>query len=123
MKKTTAKTKVEKPEVLTKRGLVLKIAEKCNLSQQTVTEVVQMVLDDMTDALGEGKRIEFREFGVFEIVQRKARIGRNPNKPENTVQIPTRKVVKFKPGKKMCEYMDTLSKQAAKTSKSDKKKK
>ena len=44
---------------------------------------------------------EFRDFGVFEVVTRKSRIGRNPNKPEDTVEIPTRRVVKFKPSKKL----------------------
>ena len=45
--------------------------------------------------------MEFRDFGVFEIVTRKSRIGRNPNKPEDVVVIPARKVVKFKPGKRL----------------------
>ena len=45
--------------------------------------------------------MEFRDFGVFEVCVRKARIGRNPNKPENVVTIPERKVVKFKAGKLM----------------------
>jgi len=45
--------------------------------------------------------VEFRDFGVFEIATRRARIGRNPNKPTQIVQIPERKVVKFKPGRRM----------------------
>ena len=43
--------------------------------------------------------------GVFEVTQRKARIGRNPNKPEDVVHIPGRKVVKFKPGKRMRQML------------------
>ena len=45
--------------------------------------------------------IEFRNFGVFEVMVRKPRVGRNPNAPRKTVEIPERVVVKFKPGKIM----------------------
>ncbi|HHU14004.1 MAG TPA: integration host factor subunit beta, partial [Lentisphaerae bacterium] len=45
------------------------------------------------------------EFGVFEVTTRKARIGRNPNKPEDVVVIPVRRVVKFKPGKRMRDML------------------
>lgn len=88
---------------LTKRDLVLKIAETSRLRQEEIYSVVQQTLDIIVDALAEGKHVEFREFGVFEIVRRKARIGRNPNRPENVVHIPERNVVKFKPGKRMRE--------------------
>jgi nucleoid DNA-binding protein len=71
------------------------------LSHGQVYEVVQKVLDYLTEALAKGDTIEFRDFGVFEVRTRKARVGRNPNKPEITVSIPPRKVVKFKAGKKM----------------------
>jgi hypothetical protein len=47
------------------------------------------------------RTIEFRNFGVFEVRSASSAIGRNPNKPEQTVTIPERKVVKFKPGKVM----------------------
>lgn len=49
--------------------------------------------------------MEFREFGVFEVTTRKARIGRNPNRPEDVVMIPVRRVVKFKPGKRMRDML------------------
>ena len=86
---------------MTKRELVVRIAEEINLSQQQVFAVVQKTLDYITEGLSKGENIEFRDFGVFEIKVRKPRIGRNPNKPENTVVIPERRVVKFKPGKEM----------------------
>ena len=88
---------------MTKRELVVRIAEDTGLIQQDVYTVVQKTLDYITDALTEGQTIEFRDFGVFEVRERKARIGRNPNRPEHVVEIPPRKVVKFKPGKKMKE--------------------
>jgi nucleoid DNA-binding protein len=86
---------------MTKRELVVRIAEETELAQQQVFAVVQKTLDYITDSLEKGENIEFRDFGVFEIKTRKPRIGRNPNKPENTVVIPERRVVKFKPGKEM----------------------
>lgn len=90
-------------KTLTKRDLVLTIAEENMMRQEDVFTVVQQTLDIIIDALAQGKHVEFREFGVFEIVRRKERIGRNPNRPEDVVCIPERNVVKFKPGKRMRE--------------------
>ena len=86
---------------MTKRELVMRIADETGLIQQDVYSIIQKTLDYIVEALVKGDHIEFRNFGVFEIKQRKQRIGRNPNKPEQTVTIPARKVVKFKPGKIM----------------------
>ena len=86
---------------LTKRALVVQIAKDLELPQQLVYDVVQMTLDGITDALVDGKHVEFRDFGVFEITTRKARIGRNPKKPQDVFTIPERQVVKFKPGRRM----------------------
>lgn len=88
---------------MTKRDLVMRIAEETNLIQQDVYSVIQKSLDYIVEALEQGETVEFRNFGVFEVRERKQRIGRNPNKPENVVTIPARKVVKFKPGKIMRE--------------------
>lgn len=85
----------------TKRDLVMRIAEETGLIQQDVHEVIQKTLDYITESLARGENVEFRNFGVFEVCERKSRIGRNPNKPDQVVTIPTRKVVKFKPGKVM----------------------
>lgn len=85
----------------TKRDLVMRIAEETGLIQQDVYEVIQKTLDYITESLARGEDVEFRNFGVFEVCERKSRIGRNPNKPEDVVTIPIRKVVKFKPGKVM----------------------
>ena len=85
----------------TKRDLVMRIAEETNLIQQDVYTVIQKTLDYVTESLANGKNVELRNFGVFEVRERKQRIGRNPNKPEQVVTIPARQVVKFKPGKVM----------------------
>lgn len=84
---------------LTKREIVLQIYEKTGFPQKEVQQTVQMALDIVQDALAEGRNVELRNFGVFEVQVRKARVGRNPNKPETEVIIPTRAVVKFKSGK------------------------
>lgn len=86
---------------LTKRDIVLDIYQKTNYPQKEVKEVVQLTLDAIAKALSCGQNVELRNFGVFEIQVRKSRIGRNPNKPEKDVIIPTRAVVKFKAGKEL----------------------
>ena len=64
-------------------------------------ETVQLTLDAIANALSEGRNVELRNFGVFEVQIRKSRIGRNPNKPETDVVIPKRAVIKFKAGKEL----------------------
>jgi len=86
---------------LTKRDLVIRISDETNLGQQQVMDVVQKTLDYITEALAKGDKVELRNFGVFEVKIRKARVGRNPNKPETDVPIPARSMVKFKSGKEM----------------------
>jgi nucleoid DNA-binding protein len=86
---------------LTKRDLVVRISEETGLIQTQVFDVVQKTLDYIADALAKGDKVELRNFGVFEVKIRKARIGRNPNKPDIDVPIPARSMVKFKAGKEM----------------------
>ena len=86
---------------LTKRELVIRISEETNLNQQQVLSVLQKTLDYIAEALAKGEKVELRNFGVFEVKVRRARIGRNPNAPSTDVPIPERSVVKFKPGKEM----------------------
>lgn len=93
---------------MTKRDLVVKISNETGIVQQKVLAVVQLTLDHISEAVGQGKTVELRNFGVFEVRVRKARIGRNPNAPEADVRIPPRPVVKFKPGKEMREMVIQL---------------
>jgi nucleoid DNA-binding protein len=94
---------------MTKRDLVLRISNETNLSQQEVLDVVQKTLNYITEALAKEDTVELRNFGVFEVKVRKARIGRNPNAPAHDVPIPPRAVVKFKAGKEMREAVIKLS--------------
>ena len=82
---------------MTKKEIVLKIAEETSLKQVDIKTVVQKTLDHITKALSEGKTVELRNFGVFKVKSRKSRVGRNP-KTGDTVPIPERKVVSFKVG-------------------------
>jgi nucleoid DNA-binding protein len=88
---------------MTKRDLVVRISEETGIVQQDVLKVVQRTLDHISEAVAGGTTVELRNFGVFEVKVRKARVGRNPNRPETDVPIPRRSVVKFKPGKEMRE--------------------
>lgn len=86
---------------LTKRDIVLDIYDKTDFPQKDVRATVQLTLDAISAALSKGRNVELRNFGVFEVQVRKSRIGRNPNKPETDVLIPTRAVIKFKAGKEL----------------------
>src|SRR5947199_8807144 len=94
---------------MAKRDLVNRISNETSLVQQSVLEVVQKTLYYIAEAVAQGKKVELRNFGVFEVKVRKARIGRNPNAPANDVRIPPRAVVKFKPGKEMREAVIKLT--------------
>ena len=83
---------------MTKRDLVVRVAHEAGMKQSEVMNIIQLTLDTITEELAAGNNIEFRNFGVFEVLTRKARVGRNPNSPKQEVKIPERAVVKFKPG-------------------------
>jgi nucleoid DNA-binding protein len=86
---------------LTKRDLVVLISDETGLTQSQVFDVVQKTLDHITGTLAKGGKVEIRNFGVFEVKIRKAKVGRNPNRPEIVVPIPASARVKFKVGKEM----------------------
>ena len=86
---------------LTKRDLIVRISEETGVIQTQVYSVVQKTLDHIAEALAKGNKVELRNFGVFEVKIRKARVGRNPKRPQKVVPIPARAMVKFKAGKEM----------------------
>ena len=93
---------------MTKRDLAVRIASELNINQADVATVIQSTLDHITDELSAGRRVELRNFGVFELKIRKSRVGRNPKKPENVVTIPEQVTVKLKMGKIMAEKVAKL---------------
>ena len=100
---------------LTKRDLVIRISDETSLVQQQVFDVVQKTLYYIAEALARGEKVELRNFGVFEVKVRRARVGRNPNAPEKNVSIPQRAMVKFKAGKEMRAEVLKLSPKSAKS--------
>ena len=94
---------------LTKRELVVTIANETGLVQHQVFQVVQRTLDHITDALAKGETVELRNFGILEVRLTKPRVGRNPNQPGSSFTIPARATVKFKAGKIMRQKVSKLS--------------
>ncbi len=90
---------------MTKRELVVAVAERLGYTQDEVSSVVQATLDAITECLRDGHRLEIRNFGVFEVKKRDARTGRNPRTGEE-VSIAEKKVASFKPGKALKEYVE-----------------
>lgn len=91
---------------MTKKKLIHIISQKKGLHPNEVRNIIQSFLDTMTECLSQGDRLEFRDFGVFEIVQRKQKIGRNPKNATVPIVIPARSAVKFTPGKKMKKVIE-----------------
>ncbi len=91
---------------ITKKKLIHTISQSKGLHPNDVRNVIQAFLDAMTDTLSQGDRLEFRDFGVFEVVERKQKIGRNPKNAAVPIVIPARKAVKFTPGKKMRKLIE-----------------
>jgi integration host factor subunit beta len=93
---------------MTKKQLVHIISQKHSVHPNDVRDVIQSFLDEMTTCLTRGDRLEFRDFGVFEIVERKQKVGRNPKNAGVPIIIPARRAVKFTPGKKMKEDIEQV---------------
>lgn len=89
---------------MTKRELVIRVANKLGMTQSDVSKIIEGTFDTISSALAEGKRWELRDFGVFEVKTRASRIGRNPRTGDQ-VPVPKRRVVTFRPGKRMKELV------------------
>jgi integration host factor subunit beta len=85
---------------VTKQDLVQRISDRMGQKKITTKTVIQEFIDEIIDELEKGNRLEFREFGVFELKERAARKARNPQTGD-TVYVPAKVVVHFKPGRKM----------------------
>src|SRR4051812_35513812 len=98
----------EGSEPVTKKEIVKQISERIGLTQLKTKEIVQQTFDAIVETLLEVGRIELRNFGVFEVKQRKARKARNPRTGDK-VDVPPKNVVTFKPGKEMEEKVRKLT--------------
>lgn len=97
---------------MTKKEIVKTISEEIGLTQLKTKEIVQKTFDAIVETLVEERRIELRNFGVFEVKQRAARKARNPRTGAK-VFVPEKFVVTFKPGKEMEEKVRQLERQVA----------
>jgi integration host factor subunit beta len=87
---------------VTKKDIANAISQKSGLTQTQVKEIIQRLFDGIIETLEKDKRIELRNFGVFEVKKRKPRTARNPRTGEK-VMVPAKRVVTFKPGLEMQE--------------------
>lgn len=87
-------------KTVTKKDLVDRIADQSGQKRVIVKRIVQTFLDEIITELGLGNRLEFRDFGVFELKDRKPRQAQNPKTMEK-VHVPGKRTVKFKVGRLM----------------------
>lgn len=92
---------------MTKKEIVKTISEELGLTQLRTKEIVQKTFDAIVDTLVEERRIELRNFGVFEVKKRAPRKARNPRTGEK-VYVSEKYVVTFKPGKEMEERVRSM---------------
>ena len=83
---------------MNKQELVGEVAGQTGLTKKASREAVDTVTSTITDSLAQGEKVTLVGFGTFQVMQRKARNGRNPQTGE-FIQIPAKKVAKFVPGK------------------------
>ena len=87
---------------VTKKELVARVAEQVGITKVVAKDVIRSFLDEIVTELARDNRIEFRDFGVFEVRERAERKAQNPRTMEQVV-VPARKTVKFKVGRVMRE--------------------
>ena len=84
----------------TKREMAESVARKTAQTQLVAKAIIQKFLDEVVEELAQGNKLEFRDFGVFEVVMRKPRVGRNP-RTNQRVEVPEKRVVRFSMGRLM----------------------
>ncbi|WP_419787951.1 HU family DNA-binding protein [Pseudodesulfovibrio sp.] len=87
---------------MTKADLIVKIAEKANLTKANAERALNAFLETVEDTLVKEGKLTLTGFGTFNVDERKARVGRNPRTGDE-IKIPATKVVKFHPGKVLKE--------------------
>jgi integration host factor subunit beta len=92
---------------MTKKDLVERIVVRTKLKRGDVKVIIQEFLDQIIDELKKGNRLEFRDFGVFEVKQRAQRIAQNP-KTMQKVAVPAKRAVKFKVGRLMRDSVEVI---------------
>src|ERR1700741_274585 len=98
--------------VMTKAELVDEVARVVQLTKKQAETIVNIVFDSIVDSLRSGQKIELRGFGSFRLRSRKSRTGRNPKTGEK-VEVPSKKIPYFKPGKELKELINKVLEAAA----------
>lgn len=93
---------------VTKKALTDRIADATGAKRTLVKGIVQQFLDEIIRELSKGNRLEFRDFGVFEVRTRKPRMAQNPRTLER-VPVPVKSTVKFKVGRRMKELVQNVA--------------
>jgi integration host factor subunit beta len=93
---------------VTKKDIVQTIARELGVTQLQATQIVQKTFDSVVQTLVKDGRVELRNFGVFEVKRRKPRQAHNPRTGE-TVMVPERLTVTFKPGQAVEQRVDAES--------------
>jgi integration host factor subunit beta len=106
-----------KAGVMTKAELVDEVARVVQLTKKQAETIVNIVFDSIVDSLRAGQKIELRGFGSFRLRSRKSRTGRNPKTGEK-VEVPSKKIPYFKPGKELKELINKVMAEAAAEQKS-----
>ena len=91
---------------ITKKELVDRIAEETGITQFTVRNIIQCFLNEIVSELARNNRLEFRDFGIFEVREAAPRTAQNP-KTLVKIQVPAERRVKFKMGRIMKERVNT----------------
>lgn len=84
---------------MNKAELIAAVAEKTGFTKKDAEAAVNATMTSIEETLIKGERVQLIGFGTFEVRQRKARTGRNPRKPGETIEIAASKAPVFKAGK------------------------
>jgi len=91
----------------TRNELAVELSKRLAVPVDRAKGIVDATLDVLTNAMTDGRKIEFRGFGLFDVVLRKPKIGRNPNNlAAGQYQIPARNMVRFRVGKQLFDKLN-----------------
>ena len=83
---------------MNKRELIDEVSEKVGITKKEIGNIVDAIMEAIKKALSRGEKVTLFGFGTFQLIERKARRGRNPRTGE-IIQIPAKRAVKFRAGK------------------------
>lgn len=91
---------------ITKQNFIHQIRRRKRISPKDIKDILEIFFDLVCEYMQEHRRIEIRDFGVFKVVVRKSKIGRNPKKADVPIIIPKRYALKFTPAPKLKKLIE-----------------